>query len=195
MKLYRNAALVITGWVLYGTPDLQAQTAAPRIPGDVAPASRVATRNAVRFLTPVACETIPPQRRPDSKQAPPTTDDEFGLKLPTQDRLFQLESEQAFRERLRQELPKVKNVQFPRDIPFVPEGQTTEVLKHGTVGPVLAPICYRPLYFEDKRSERLGKYVPYLQPLVSTSKFYADVLMLPYRLIATPPWTFECDNR
>lgn len=122
-------------------------------------------------------------------------DDEYGLRLPARDHLFRLESEEAFRARLRQELPNVKNVQFPKDVPFASEPAKVEVFPRQVVGPTVQPICYRPLYFEQKRPERFGQYVPYVQPLLSASRFYLDALLLPGRILIAPPWTFECDNR
>lgn len=136
----------------------------------------------VRFLPPVASDSQPAV-------------DEFGLGYPTADRLFRLESEQAFRDRLAQELPKVKNVRFPMDVPLISWARPAEPFPEMRVAPVIFPICYRPLYFEDKRTGRFGQYVPYLQPVISLSRFYADVLLLPIHVVTTPPWTFECDNR
>jgi hypothetical protein len=121
--------------------------------------------------------------------------DEFGLKPPTRDELFRVQSEQSLKERLRQELPKVKKVDFPKEasLPEVP-GENAPFPER-FVSPIAGQVCYRPLYFEDKRTERFGKYVPCMQPLLSAGRFYGDVAILPCRLLLTPPWTFECDNR
>jgi hypothetical protein len=126
------------------------------------------------------------------KVAPPATDDEWA-KFP-KDEVFRLESEYVFRERLRREFPTVKNVQFPADVLVHVRATTADLLAPRVVEPVFAPVCYRPLYFEDPRTERFGHYVPYLQPLISTSKFYLNVLELPCRMIAAPPWTYECGS-
>jgi hypothetical protein len=193
---------------------LQAQ---PRFPtrrpaGSTPPSPAEATRDASRFLTP-APATFETARFLSPAQAANTTreeltlapphgqepkqkdDDEFGLTLPTRDQLFRLQSEQAFLARLRKDLPKVKNVEFPKDVPFVPELEKPVPFPLQTIAPVFSQVCYRPLYFEDKKTERFGKYVPCVQPLVSTSRFYVDVIMLPCRLWLKPPWVFECDNR
>jgi hypothetical protein len=200
---------------------LQAQPRCPtRRPAGSTPLTPAeATRDASRFLTP-APATLETARFLSPAEAANTTreehlvpnlelgneaphgqepkqkdDDEFGLTLPTRDQLFRLHSEQSFLERLRKELPKVKNVEFPKDVPFVPEVEKPISFPLQTITPVFSQVCYRPLYFEDKKTERFGKYVPCVQPLVSTSRFYVDVIMLPCRLWLKPPWVFECDNR
>jgi len=126
-----------------------------------------------------------------------TVADEFGLAPPTRAQLFRVQSEQALKERFRQEMPKVKNVDFPKDVPPLPEvrGSENAPFPEQTISPIAGQVCYRPLYFEDKRTERFGQYVPYVQPLLSAERFYRDVLLLPCRLVMTPPWSFECDNR
>jgi len=47
--------------------------------------------------------------------------------------------------------------------------------------------CYRPLLFEEVNLERYGHCWGLLQPAVSTAKFYGNVALLPYRLIAQHP--------
>jgi hypothetical protein len=171
----KKGILIVIGSVLFvSSPDLKAQPT-----------------NVPHFLKPVAYGTT---EQPAEKLAPAKAVDDFGLTLPAGEHLFRMESEQAFRERLRRELPQVKNVLFPKDVPFVQESKIAKAFAAPCVGPIAASICFRPLYFEDKKAERYGQYVPCLQPLISTSKFYLGVLMLPGRLIASPPWTFECDN-
>ena len=134
-----------------------------------------------------------PTQTPGEKKQDAISDPDFAF--PAKDRLFRLESEDAFRERLRQELPQVKDVQFPKDVPFLPEAKTTVEPQQLSVGPVSAVICYRPLYFEQRRTERNGRHLPCIEPVVSATRFYFDVLVLPYRMVKAPPWTFECDNR
>lgn len=123
--------------------------------------------------------------------------DEFGLTPPTRDQLFRVQSEQALKERFRQELPKLKKVDFPTDAAPLPEvpGSDLAPFAEKSISPIANQVCYRPLYFEDKRTERFGQYVPCVQPLVSAGRFYGSVLFLPCRLWNSPPWTFECDNR
>jgi hypothetical protein len=141
---------------------------------------------------------VPQNAQAPRSQAPKeTTPDEFGLTPPTRDQLFRVQSEQTLRERLRQGMPKVKKVEFPQEaspLPVVPNADLPP-FPGQMIAPIASQVCYRPLYFEDKRTERFGQYVPCVQPLVSAGRFYVDVLILPCRLLLTPPWTFECDTR
>src|ERR1043165_6091211 len=130
-----------------------------------------------RILRPVASET-PPELKKVAEQPAQADDFNFGL---SQHDLFRVESEEAFQERIRQEMAKVKNGVFPKDVPMVSESNPFRESRNLSAGPVLAPICYRPLYFEDKRTERFGHYYPCVQPLVSLARFGVDVGMLPYR--------------
>jgi len=139
--------------------------------------------------------STPPLDLLRAQKTKPKDDDEFGLKLPKHDRLFRLESEPVFLERLRKELPNVKNVEFPKDVPMAPEVQKAASFPPQTITPVWDQVCYRPLYFEDKKVERFGDYTPCVQPLLSASKFYFGVVLLPCRMVLQPPWQFECDNR
>ncbi len=123
--------------------------------------------------------------------------DEFGLMPPNRDQLFRLQSEDSLKERFRQELPKVKKVDFPNEASRLPETPEADAapFPRQIISPIAPAICYRPLYFEDKRTERFGQYVPCVQPLISAGRFYSNSLILPGRLLLTPPWTFQCDNR
>ncbi len=121
--------------------------------------------------------------------------DEFGLAPPTRDQLFRVESETSLKERLRRELPRVKNVEFPGEAARLPEVSDAGPFPEQFISPVASQVCYRPLYFENKRTERFGQYVPCVQPFLSAGLFYRDVVILPFRLLVTPPWTFVCDNR
>ena len=124
-----------------------------------------------------------------------TIPDELELTPPTRDELFRVQSERSLQERLRKELPKVKNVDFPKDATPWREVPDLAPFPEQVISPIVSQVCYRPLYFEDKRTERFGHYVPFVQPFVSAGRFYGDALLLPYRLWKAPPWTFECDNR
>jgi hypothetical protein len=215
-RVIRQITALTVGITFFGLQIayVQAQLSCPtnRLPGSTTPSPPGATRDACRFLPPgpATLETavflspaeaasltgdepaLGPSHPLEFKQK---DDDEFGLKLPTREHLFRLQSEQNFLERLRKELPKVKNVEFPKDVPFVPELEKPVPFPLQTIAPVFSQVCYRPLYFEDKRAERFGEYVPCVQPLVSTSRFYVGVITLPHRLWLKPPWDFECDNR
>lgn len=47
--------------------------------------------------------------------------------------------------------------------------------------------CYRPLFFEEVNLERYGYSWGVLQPAVSAAKFYGNVALVPYRLVAQHP--------
>jgi hypothetical protein len=121
--------------------------------------------------------------------------DEFSLTPPQRDQLFRVQSEQSLKERFRQELPKLKKVDFPTEASVLPEVPEAARFPERVISPIASQVCYRPLYFEDKRTERFGQYVPCVQPLISAGRFYTDALILPGRLLFTPPWSFVCDNR
>ena len=46
---------------------------------------------------------------------------------------------------------------------------------------------HRPLYFEDAPLERHGQSVPKIQPYVSGARFFSSVVLLPQKILATPP--------
>ncbi len=153
-----------------------------------------------RIGTPLATGEAPVAQQPEvhNPQAPKETSPvEFGLAPPTRDQVFRVQSEQALKQRLRQELPQVKKVDFPRGATLLGEESATAAQSFPVqaIAPIAGQVCYRPLYFEDKQTERFGNYVPCLQPFLSAGRFFGDYLLFPYRLCQAPPWTFECDNR
>jgi hypothetical protein len=123
---------------------------------------------------------------------------ELGLVPPSPQVLFRTESEAAFLERLRVEgLQKKITLSFPKDsnppLPPMP------VLVRSLPSPQVAAyvpslVCHSPLYFEARNTERYGWYVPGLQPVLSAGKFYLDTLLLPERLVTSPPWTRQCET-
>lgn len=130
-------------------------------------------------------------------EKPPAVDesDEFGLKPPTREELFRVQSEKSLREHLQQALPGVKKVDFPKDAPLAAVPSEIAPFPPGIVFAQGGHVCYRPLYFEAKRTERFGRYVPCVQPLLSAGRFYGDFLILPFKIVLAPPWTYKCDNR
>lgn len=121
--------------------------------------------------------------------------EEFQLSPPTVDQLFRAESEATSRERIRRaaEMRKIKVVEFPKDA-LLPEIPTFEQ----PVGPmwqasfVAGAVCYHPLYFEQRLSEREGFFVLPFQPLLSAGHFYLDMILLPGRIVLNRPWQWEC---
>ncbi|HEY4309774.1 MAG TPA: hypothetical protein VGN12_10020 [Pirellulales bacterium] len=52
-------------------------------------------------------------------------------------------------------------------------------------------LCHKPLYFEDVELERYGQTCsPFLQPIISATKFYLTLPILPYMMGVEPP--LEC---
>lgn len=52
----------------------------------------------------------------------------------------------------------------------------------------VAPFCYLPLYFEDPYLERYGDaYCCPVQSVVSGVRFYADIPLLPFKMLSEPP--------
>lgn len=116
------------------------------------------------------------------------------LDPPDKDTLFRLESEQAWRERMRQEAydrtPREK-ITFP-DEPVI----STEPYYGRNWQPrplVVEPtyVGYRRLLFEEKNSERYGWDLGPLQIFVSGAAFYKDVVMLPYHIMTDPLRCYE----
>jgi hypothetical protein len=113
---------------------------------------------------------------------------------PTRDRVFKVESEEDLLARLRKENPKIADhIYFPKtglsEEPLVPR---TWMPQAALVEPNF--VCYHPLYFEDKNTERYGWDFSIFQPIVSTGKFYLDLITLPYQMGAHPPCCCECNT-
>src|SRR2546422_145369 len=111
-----------------------------------------------KFLPPAA--DVNQARVPHGTREKDPLAEEFGLMPPTPDQLFRVQSEQGLKERLRQEMPKVKNVDFPRDAVLAAPSADLTPFPEQIAFTVSGAICYRQLYFEDKRTERFGRYVP-----------------------------------
>jgi hypothetical protein len=112
-------------------------------------------------------------------------------------RLFRLESEAALFERVRQEArDRGEQAEFPRRIDLPEPDRPYQPGRPWRPSLVLVQpyvVCYHPLYFEEKNTERYGWDLSIFQPLVSTAAFYADLAILPYRMGVQPPWTCECN--
>jgi hypothetical protein len=114
---------------------------------------------------------------------------------PTPDELFRADSEARFKERIRQAAAaKRLKTLFPTEAVA-----KVDVEPERIASPLLAQyvpifVCYQPLYFEDKNTERYGWYVPYVQPLLSTGRFYLKTAVLPFSILRQPPCTYECNT-
>jgi hypothetical protein len=115
------------------------------------------------------------------------------LTPPDPARLFQFESEEKVRQRIREELKDIVHVEFP------PSPETPPVFHPmPRLWPFLvataAPgyVCYKRLWFEQKNSERYGWDFGVLQPGISAGMFYADLALLPVHWILDPCRWYDC---
>lgn len=121
----------------------------------------------------------------------------YSFEPPPPERLFfHLESDAAFRERMRQEARSRKErgrVEFPQDIVL------TDQKYYGRRWPkmvkVVEPnfVCYRRPYFAQVNFERYGWELGLLQPAICAGKFYWDVFFLPYHMGTDPFRRYECN--
>lgn len=117
------------------------------------------------------------------------------LEAPGRERLFGTrDTEHELEERMRQERRDVGD----RDPIVFPEKPviTTEKFEQRQFAPMIAVaepnyIVYRPLYFQDKNSERFGWELGSIQPLVSTLVFFKDVALWPAHFAAYPCRRFD----
>lgn len=124
-----------------------------------------------------------------------TLEQTIQLTPPGPERIFRLESEAALDERMRQE---GKTKIPPEKIAFPEEPVVSTESYPGRHWPPQIEfaepnyVCYGRLLFEDKNTERYGWDFGILQPVVSTAKFYADVVTLPYHVATAPCRCYEC---
>jgi hypothetical protein len=155
------------------------------------------TRFIAGFLSLFLCSIVAHAQQP----RPADTPQEYQIQLepPGPQRAFRLESEKALFERIRQEARDRNDPSgavFPQE--QVPgEGQTYQPGRPwAATTTLLVPylVCYNPLYFEEKNTERYGWDWSIFQPIVSTGAFYADVVILPYNFGVMPCWECECNS-
>jgi hypothetical protein len=132
--------------------------------------------------------------QPKPPVKPMDRDYQIQLEVPGIDRVFRIESETAWRERIRQETRQRGELAvFPEDYSLYKPG-----VKYGgrawpeqSFAVVPSFVCYKPLYFQDLNTERYGWDNGVFQPLLSTGKFYCDLLILPYKMGVD--WPCACD--
>jgi hypothetical protein len=141
----------------------------------------------------------PPGSAPPPDQPRGTTEEqaEYQIQLtpPGPERLFRLESEVAFQERMRQEArqrPTLERITFPDEPVLSTEPYVARSFPPAQeyVEPLF--VCYNRLYFEDPNTERYGWDMGFIQPVVSTGEFLWDLVALPYHLGTEPCRKFEC---
>lgn len=162
--------------------------------------SKSRTKSASVFLCCIALLGVAPTLQAQSKLGPPTMveDVDFDLALPPANRLFRAEPEAIALDRIRTALlrQKIKKVEFPANAPPEPSSEQTRAAEPRPLKTYLVPsvVYYQPLYFEVTRTERFAEYTPVIQPLLSARRFYVDTLLLPVKIVCTPPWLTTCDS-
>jgi hypothetical protein len=117
------------------------------------------------------------------------------LQPPGPDRLFRLESESAFQERIRQSTPRrpFEPVIFPEE-PVLSTSDQPPARAWPATPCRVEPnyVCYDPLFYQQKYFERYGWDLGILSPFVSLGAFWYDALMVPYHLTTVPCCGEEC---
>jgi hypothetical protein len=116
-------------------------------------------------------------------------------------RLFRLESEKAWQERMRQEVRErtppgatPERIVFPDEPVISREPYAGRAFPTGTLSVEPIYVCYDRLYFEQKNAERYGWDLGPIHPLVSAAGFYWDLITLPYHLGTEPCRRYECST-
>jgi hypothetical protein len=119
------------------------------------------------------------------------------IEPPGRDRLFRLESEEALKERMRQEALS----RTPRErIVFPQEPILSRETYTGRHWPVLSMVvepnylCYNRLLFEQKNFERYGWDLGPVTTAISPLLFYGDMVASPYKLLRDPCRHHECNS-
>ena len=105
-----------------------------------------------------------------------------------------LDSEKMLEKRMRQQglqRNPPENVQFPVNPPLTTETYQARAFPPQTEYEEPLFITYHRLYFEDKNAERYGWDLGFIQPILSTARFYGDVALLPFRFINRPCNRYE----
>jgi len=142
----------------------------------------------------------PQPANPMDRLGPPSDEGvEPGYKIqlepPGPDRVFKLDSEEAFRERLRQEgrqRPTRERIEFPEEPVVSREAYTARSFPPMTEVAEPHYLCYQRLLFEDLNSERYGWDLGFIQPVVSAGLFYWDMATLAYHVGTEPCRKYEC---
>lgn len=135
---------------------------------------------------------VPGGARPADDQL---TEQRIQLEPPGPDRLFQLESEDALKERMRQEaLQRVpaERIVFPDEPILSRDTYLGRNWSQRTLYVEPNYLCYKRLYFEQKNSERYGWDLGPVSTALAPAKFFADVVTLPYHWASDPFRHCEC---
>ncbi len=119
------------------------------------------------------------------------------LQPPGPERLFKLESEANFQERIRQQTPRrpYEPVVFP-DEPVLSTSKEPPQRAWPPQRERVEPyyVCYGPLLYQQKYAERYGWDLGAIAPFVSLGTFWFDVLTAPYHLAVGPCLAEECNT-
>jgi len=117
------------------------------------------------------------------------------LEPPSPEALFgRLDSEKMLEKRMRQQglqRNPPENVQFPTNPPLTNEKYQARSFAPQTTYEEPSFVTYDRLYFQDKNAERYGWDLGFIQPILSTARFYGDVALLPFRFAAQPCSRFD----
>ena len=138
--------------------------------------------------------TFPPARDNDSSASPrPASPGSIPSTLPERDRLFRLETEQGWRARIIKE-PRPVALPFgvlPDERPLIAE-LTCRCWPVQVEMVEPSYVCYAPLLFEAKNTERYGWDLGIIQPLVSAGAFLYEANKLPFSLAVYVTTPVEC---
>jgi hypothetical protein len=140
----------------------------------------------------------PPERVPPREELPPpgppalATSPDRVVPTPTFDRVFrELISDRQLRAEMGKERP-----QGPPPPPEPEPGPGQPLVPRGwaPLSEIVEPgyVCYGRLYFDQINAERYGWDLGIFQPVISAGIFWADVIILPYKMGTEPCRKFEC---
>jgi hypothetical protein len=126
---------------------------------------------------------------PAAPQSDEGADFDFESELPSPGRLFRLESEANWMQRIinREKDKGKKKPDFPEYAALSKDKYYGRQWPQQGVHPEANYVVYDRLFFEQKNSERYGWDLGPVQPVLETLIFGADVALLPYKM-GTDPW-------
>jgi len=117
------------------------------------------------------------------------------LEPPGPERLFRLESERSWMQRVEQQHlqgPEHDRVEFPEEPAVSTDRYQPRSFPRATELVEPNYVCYKRLYFNQINSERYGWDLGIIHPIVSAGIFYWDLIMLPYHCGTEPFRKYEC---
>jgi hypothetical protein len=117
--------------------------------------------------------------------------------LPGPEDLFRAESEQALKERIRQEVRDKEGVTsqvlFPEEVVVSTEVYMGRNFPRAIEYVEPNYVCFNRLYFQQINTERHGWDLGIFQPVAETGKFYWDAFFLPYHMGTDVCRHYECN--